>query len=327
MADSQGNPPPMEVVLGGGSVWKQSSWFIPNSLKAKIMLAICIAVPLNVAGWLLQNFLQLRGVMSLIGSRIVLGFLWISLFLVCFILTYHVKRASLWRVLCAVLLLFVVCGLDVWAPKPKVPTLPLVFSSELSQSRRTYIDTTLQQVMKHLTDVGFQTGDMTLPSVAITHNNFCGGSVYDSRNEALSVFLVCPDAKEDAMRLPNQYINYFFMKSLGVFQADLDDHSDKLFAAWVLSDYFYRDYLNRFQDDRSLGWGSVLSEFRQRFGKEQTNTVMFRVYLVLTTAKTGGPFNAYFREAMERALGNFDSDGSQRALLKELVKKNEIDRD
>lgn len=69
---------------------------------------------LGFAGWLLQNFLQLRGVVNLIASRIDLSFLFLTLVLFGWLITSR----KLYRSATVILCLFVVTGLDVWAPKP-----------------------------------------------------------------------------------------------------------------------------------------------------------------------------------------------------------------
>ena len=75
---------------------------------------------ISFAGWLLQNFLQLRGVVNLVLSRIDLAALWIVCFAIACLLTVSVKHnKAVIRVVSGVLLLGAILGLDAWAPKPR----------------------------------------------------------------------------------------------------------------------------------------------------------------------------------------------------------------
>jgi hypothetical protein len=78
---------------------------------------VSVASLLGFAGWLLQNFLQLRSVVDLLASRIDLGFLWLSCSMIGWILTASVHRRTTWRI--AIVASFLaVLGFDAWAPKP-----------------------------------------------------------------------------------------------------------------------------------------------------------------------------------------------------------------
>lgn len=79
---------------------------------------IGVGALLGLVGWLLQNFLQLRGVVDLLASRIDLGFLWLACCMICWISTATVRRRAVWRVTIMALLLIAAWGLDAWAPKP-----------------------------------------------------------------------------------------------------------------------------------------------------------------------------------------------------------------
>jgi len=79
---------------------------------------------LGLTGWLLQNFLQLRGVVNLIASRIDLGFLFLALVLFGWLITSASECRKLYRTVTVILCLFIVVGLDIWAPKPQSTERP-----------------------------------------------------------------------------------------------------------------------------------------------------------------------------------------------------------
>jgi hypothetical protein len=68
--------------------------------------------------WLFSNFLQLRGVVDLLASRIDLVVLGACLFGMVWILTITMSRKRTLRILAALVVPTVMVGLDMWAPKP-----------------------------------------------------------------------------------------------------------------------------------------------------------------------------------------------------------------
>jgi hypothetical protein len=73
---------------------------------------------LGVAGWLLQNFLQLRGFVNLLASRIDLAFMALCMLAVGCAITIGLRRKRLWRILILVGLIVCALAVDNWAPKP-----------------------------------------------------------------------------------------------------------------------------------------------------------------------------------------------------------------
>jgi hypothetical protein len=69
----------------------------------------------GIAGWLFQTFLQLRGVVDVVASRVVLAFFGCSLFVMVCILTTHLLRRVVYRSFTAFAILLLVFGLDIWA--------------------------------------------------------------------------------------------------------------------------------------------------------------------------------------------------------------------
>src|SRR5256885_6692180 len=78
---------------------------------------------LGLAGWLVQNFLQLRGVVNLPASRVVLYLLTACLVLFCFVVTEGVRRKWRWRISITVALFIGTLAADRWVPKPSSPLL------------------------------------------------------------------------------------------------------------------------------------------------------------------------------------------------------------
>ena len=108
--------PPNELPV---TIWHRqfppkAAWFI----KAGITLP-----SLAFAGWLFQNFLQLRGFVNLIASRIDLAFLALSLFVVVWGLTIGVRSKKRWRALAAIIIALGAWGLDWLAPAASLMSL------------------------------------------------------------------------------------------------------------------------------------------------------------------------------------------------------------
>ena len=96
---------------------------VPTLVKTLLRWGLILAL-LGWAGWSLQNFFQLRGIVNVPVSRINLAFLCVSLFVVFWLLTPSFARKALWRTVAALVLLLITSALDWWAPKPTTPLRP-----------------------------------------------------------------------------------------------------------------------------------------------------------------------------------------------------------
>src|ERR1700731_792588 len=110
MADETPNP---EILPKEPKSLQIGQWIIPQNavqvIKTVIKAGVILAL-LSWAGWSLQNFLQLRGVVNVLASRINLVFLFVALFSAGWMLTVGFRRKALWRVFFGLILLAVVCG-------------------------------------------------------------------------------------------------------------------------------------------------------------------------------------------------------------------------
>jgi len=103
-------------------------WVVPLKPKTvRALKGVAVTALLGWAGWFFQNFLQLRGVVNILASRVNLAFLWIFCFLACWLLTSGAVRKVLYRICLGVLLLVLVLCLDWWAPKPLAANPPPPF--------------------------------------------------------------------------------------------------------------------------------------------------------------------------------------------------------
>jgi hypothetical protein len=93
-------------------------WAVSKAQAKRIFKISSSLGLLTFAGWLLQNFLQLRGVVDLVASRIDLAVMLVALLGVVWIATASLKRRGLIRILGVIILVLGVFGLDAWAPKP-----------------------------------------------------------------------------------------------------------------------------------------------------------------------------------------------------------------
>ena len=104
-------------------IWR---WSVTPKTVRSIKIGGAISL-LTFAGWLFQNFLQLRGVVHLLASRIDLIFLSLALFGVCWLLTIGARRRRTVRIIGGACLLLVIVGLDWWAPKPLSKVVSFVY--------------------------------------------------------------------------------------------------------------------------------------------------------------------------------------------------------
>jgi len=86
---------------------------------AKIVKGITATGLLGLAAWLLQNFLQLRGLVNLLASRIDLAFLVLCLFVFVWVLTVGARRAFTFRLVAGLLLVTSGVGIDYLVPRPQ----------------------------------------------------------------------------------------------------------------------------------------------------------------------------------------------------------------
>lgn len=102
-------------------VWR---WDVPMK-TFKTIRFLSVSGLLVLAGWLLQNFLQLRGVVNVFLSRVDLFFLAVCVLTIGYLLTIEARRKRLWRLLLFIGLLICAFGIDRWAPKPQAENPPI----------------------------------------------------------------------------------------------------------------------------------------------------------------------------------------------------------
>jgi hypothetical protein len=95
-------------------VWR---WRVTPKTVAFIKIGSAIPL-LGIAGWLLQNFLQLRGIVNLRASQIDLALLALCVFGIVCSLTIALPHKRRWRIVGGVFILILTFGTDWLAPKP-----------------------------------------------------------------------------------------------------------------------------------------------------------------------------------------------------------------
>ena len=124
-----------QEVLSGIGAWSGQ----PIQQQRKIR-AYSIVGLLGLVGWLFQNFLQLRGVVDVVASRIDLGVMWFAGMAIVAILTVGTKWRSLRGVVFGVFLAIALIGLDSWAPKSKqqmaTAMVPAIAQRQASQPEK-----------------------------------------------------------------------------------------------------------------------------------------------------------------------------------------------
>src|SRR5579862_4066692 len=99
----EGNSNP-EIMLPDSQV-SIGRWRVNPTLA--VVIKVGLALPaLGVAGWLLQNFLQLRGVVNVIASQVDLAFLALSLIVAGWALTIGLRRKRRWRIVLGLVICF-----------------------------------------------------------------------------------------------------------------------------------------------------------------------------------------------------------------------------
>src|SRR5690242_3077331 len=76
------------------------------------------------AGWSIQNFLSLRGVVNLLASRISLCIFAVCMIGALWIVAVDLQKKLAWRIIGALILVLVAFFLDWWAPKPTSASTP-----------------------------------------------------------------------------------------------------------------------------------------------------------------------------------------------------------
>ena len=104
---------------------------LPSYGIRKAVFAFSVVGLLGFTGWLFQNFLQLRGVVDLVASRIDLAAMWVTLFLVVWLFTLNRPRRVLLRGLAGFFLLTGMRLLDAWAPKPQAKLVAVAVPGQI----------------------------------------------------------------------------------------------------------------------------------------------------------------------------------------------------
>jgi len=103
-------------------------WQVSPTTAKLIKLGAAIPL-LGLAGWLIQNFLQLRGFVNLLASRIDLACLGACVFSMVYLLTIGVQNRLAWRITMGVLIVVIAVGFDWLIPKPTVAQTTVGLSS------------------------------------------------------------------------------------------------------------------------------------------------------------------------------------------------------
>ena len=129
--------PPEEQSLV--QVWR---WHVTPRTATLVKFGAAIPA-LGGAGWLLQNFLQLRGIVNLLASRIDLGCLALCVFAAGYALTIGVRRKRAWRIIIGVLVFIAALTIDWLSPKPLIDNARLeidkVITVPLSAKKSPYV--------------------------------------------------------------------------------------------------------------------------------------------------------------------------------------------
>jgi len=99
-------------------------WRVQPQTARGIKLAAAVPA-LGCAAWLLQNFLQLRGVVNLTASRIDLAFLVLCMLFVAYLVTMGSPRLRKWRPVLFLVIILLGFAVDWITPKPQLTTIPL----------------------------------------------------------------------------------------------------------------------------------------------------------------------------------------------------------
>jgi hypothetical protein len=104
-----------------------AGWTIPRQRLKTIARYFSVVGLLGVAGWFIQNFLQVRGVVNLFASRLFLGAAVLFLALAVLALMALWGRPRIWiRILVVLMLIGVGVAVDYCTPKPSPKPLTVV---------------------------------------------------------------------------------------------------------------------------------------------------------------------------------------------------------
>ena len=95
-------------------------WHVPRKAWKAIKFVSVVSL-LSFAAWLFQNFLQLRGVVNLLASRVDLAILGLCLLFALYVLTIEWQRKGTFRIAIGLAIVAAVFGIDWLAPKPNAP--------------------------------------------------------------------------------------------------------------------------------------------------------------------------------------------------------------
>jgi len=110
----------MEILPPDNKGLVQVWWWQVKPTAAKV-IKVGAAIPaITAAGYFLQNFLQLRGVVNLTASRIDLAFMALCVFLGACAVTIGLRRKRLWRIIIGIAIFLAAVGIDRWIPKPPI---------------------------------------------------------------------------------------------------------------------------------------------------------------------------------------------------------------
>jgi hypothetical protein len=93
-------------------------WRVPPR-TARVIRIAAATVPLGGAAYWFQNFIQLRGIVNLLASRIDLVLVTLCLLAAAYLVTEGISRKWKWRIVSGTVIVCAAFGLDWLAPKPQ----------------------------------------------------------------------------------------------------------------------------------------------------------------------------------------------------------------
>jgi hypothetical protein len=107
----------------GGLVWM---WRWRVQPKTARIIKVAATIPaIGCAAWLLQNFLQLRGVVNLMASRIDLSFLTLCILFVAYVVTEGSQQKLKWRLILSAAIVLLAIAVDRLTPMPTITSIPV----------------------------------------------------------------------------------------------------------------------------------------------------------------------------------------------------------
>jgi hypothetical protein len=123
-----------------------------RAIVRKIFIGVSAAFLFSVVLWCLNQFLSLRGVVNVVASRIVLGFMWLAgavLVLLGAKTLPFIKRRQLAAMLGSLFWILGVVALDWWAPKPPLREPDIIRMP--TQNQDTFLQITVDPTFPLLT--------------------------------------------------------------------------------------------------------------------------------------------------------------------------------